>query len=93
MRDSESVQPLPCLVRTDALSQVQAVLERRELKLLPLLRSIAGTELCLWESDPERHDRLFSNINTPEDYESAQTNETAGSSLHQSKHGRRAAGK
>ncbi len=91
MHDSESVQPLPCVVHVGALPLVEAALDRRELKLLPLLLAIAGGELHLVDCADGANSRTFWNINTPADFQSAQTGETAGDSAHQSKHGRRAA--
>ncbi len=96
LRDEGLTQPLPALVRVDALPLVQELLSAGERRVSGALSSIAqrltpDRGLALIERTDLQHESedrcCFLNVNTPEDYQLLQEVETSEPGLHQNRHG------
>lgn len=97
LRAANTVQPLPLLLSTAAEPFLLAALHAGERKLRPVLRNLGqqcgdrtGLHLIEIESlEPSAGtaEVCFRNLNTPEEFQAAQQDETLRIGLHQSKHG------
>lgn len=91
------VQPLPVLIQAAGVPVLQAALHAGERKLRPVLQQVgmqcgdrSGLHLIAAETlsvSGEAVEACFRNLNTPEDFEAAELDETLRTGLHQSKHG------
>ncbi|MGI4853578.1 MAG: molybdenum cofactor guanylyltransferase [Janthinobacterium lividum] len=91
------VQPLPVLLHTSAEPFLRTALHAGERKLRPVLQGVAKqigdcsgiflTDVETFGFPAEAAEACFRNLNTPDDFDGAQQDETLRTGLHQSKHG------